>query len=163
MFKNHNAPLIQNGSSGYSEDFFEGLMENRLSKIFSIILASSLTFLVFSSACGIIWFEKFGSDLRRLFINKMLSSVCWSVVAMLILVQVPEIVFHFFLPFPEIFCRFYIVCKNATVIQAILFLDAIVIFRYISIFWLQNPLSFKDDFWCLFVNVWVFLLRYIRF
>jgi len=115
MFKNHNAPLIQNGSSGYSEDFFEGLMENRLSKIFSIILASSLTFLVFSSACGIIWFEKFGSDLRRLFINKMLSSVCWSVVAMLILVQVPEIVFHFFLPFPEIFCRFYIVCKNATV------------------------------------------------
>ena len=159
MSNNHSTLLTQNSSSEYREDFFQGLMENRLSKIISIIAATLLSLLVISLTCGIIWFEKYGSDLRRFFINKMVSSVCWSVVALLILVQVPEIVFHFYLPFPELYCLFYIVCRNATVMQVILFLDAIVIFKYISIFWLKNPLNFKDDLWCLFINAWVVLFR----
>ncbi len=160
MSKNNCTTFTNDGSSGYSEDLFQGLMENRLSKIISIILASLLALLVFSLACGIIWFEKFGSDQRRFFINKMVSSVCWSVIASLILVQIPDILFHIYLPFPELYCLFYVVCRNATAVQMVCFLDAIIIFRYISIFWLKNPLNFKDDFWCLFINTWVVLFRW---
>ena len=142
-------------------DLFHVLMENNPTKILS--LAFSLTGIIFGPMFlySIIWFEKFGSDQRRFFINKMVSSICWSVVALIIFVQVPEIVFHFYLPFPDLYCQFYIVCKNAIVVQAILFLDAIVIFKYISIFWLKNPLSLKDDFWCLFINIWVVLIRFV--
>jgi len=110
---------------------------------------------------GIIWFEKFGSDVRRFFINKMVSSICWSVIALLILVQILQIIFYLYLPFPELFCMFYILYMNAIQIQLILFSNAIIIFRYMSIFWLRNPMNLKDDFWCSFVNTWVVIYRLV--
>jgi hypothetical protein len=42
--------------------------------------------------------------------------------------------------------------------QFILYYDAIVIFRYLFIFRLKNPAAFKEDFWSLFVFVWVLVL-----
>ena len=113
-------------------------------------------------ACGIIGFEKFGSDVRRIFINKIVSSVCWSVISILVLVQAPDMVFYLYQPFPELYCLFNIVCRNVFVIQILLFFDAIIIFKYISIFWLKNPLNFKDDFWCVFTNVWVVIFRSVH-
>ena len=142
-----------------SNNFFQGLVEYRLSKIICIIFAALSTGIVFLFAGGIIWFEKCGSDLRRIFINKMVSSICWSVVSILILVQIPDIIFFVYLPFPDMYCSFYIVCRNAFAVQLFLFFDAIIIFKYMSIFWLKNPLNFKDDFWSLFVNSWVVLFR----
>jgi hypothetical protein len=141
------------------EDFFKELLQYCMSKIIFIILAFSITLTVILLTFGIIWFEQFGSDLKRFFINKMVSSICWSVIALLILVQILQIIFYLYLPFPELFCMLYIVYMNAIQIQLILFSNAIIIFRYMSIFWLRNPMSFKDDFWCFFVNTWVVFYR----
>jgi hypothetical protein len=41
----------------------------------------------------------------------------------------------------------------------LLFIDAIIVARYFQIFWMKNPLSFQDDFWCLFVNIWIVICR----
>jgi hypothetical protein len=49
--------------------------------------------------------------------------------------------------------------RGLVYMQAILFLDVIVIARYIFIIWMKNPLSFQDDFWYLFVNLWVVFFR----
>ncbi len=151
-----------NSSSTDNIFFFDGLVENRPSKIVGIVLSSVLTAFAFLSAAGVIWFERFGSDLKRIFINKVVSSVCWSILAYCVFIQMSEIVFYFGHPLPELFCFFYLALKNALVFQLVLFLDAIGIVRYIFIFWMKNPLSFHDDFWTYFINCWVVILR-LRF
>ena len=44
--------------------------------------------------------------------------------------------------------------KACSALQVLL-LSGINIIRYIFIFWLKNPVAFKDDFWNLFVNIWI--------
>ncbi len=151
--------MIKN--NGLTENLFQGLLEHSNSRIIFICFSSLITIFVILLNCGIIWYEKFGSNLRRIFINKMISSVCWCAVTFLILVQIPDIAFFVYLPFPEFYCLFYLLCRNAIALQMVLFLDAIVIFKYISIFWLINPLNFNDDFWSLFVNIWVAAFRLV--
>jgi hypothetical protein len=64
-----------------NEHFFDGLNINRPSKFigaFTALLLMALNTLAF---LGIIWFEKFGSDLKRIFINRIVTSVAWSAIA----------------------------------------------------------------------------------
>ena len=37
---------------------------------------------------GIIWFERFGSNLKRTFLNKMVSALCWTCFEWFFIVQV---------------------------------------------------------------------------
>ncbi len=37
----------------------------------------------------------------------------------------------------------------------------IMIVRYISVFHLKNPGAIKDDFWCLFLNLWTVAATFI--
>jgi hypothetical protein len=37
----------------------------------------------------------------------------------------------------------------------------IMLIRYIFIFWLKNPAGFRDDFWSLFLKVWVTIFSWI--
>jgi hypothetical protein len=144
-----------------SEDklFFDGLCENRPSKIIGIILASILPICACFPAAGIIWFERFGSDLKRIFINKIISSVFWNIIAYFVFSQLPDILFYLCLQFPKQFCFIYLTLRNAMIMQIFLLLDIIAIARYIFIFWLKNPLSFQDDFWSFYINCWVSILR----
>ena len=141
------------------DEYFEGLFENRPSKIVGIVLASLLTVTVFLAAYGIIWFERFGSDLKRIFINKMVSSVCWSILAWTVFIKIPDLVMYFYRPFPEMFCHLHLILKNVIIFQIILFLNSIIIMRYIMMFWLKNPINFKDDFWSIFINIWIVIVR----
>jgi hypothetical protein len=36
-----------------------------------------------------------------------------------------------------------------------LYFDLIILSRYVYIFHLKNPAAFDDDFWALFLNLWV--------
>ena len=102
--------LIPNNEDKF---FFDGLCENRPSKIIGIVLASILPVFACLPAVGIIWFERFGSDLKRIFINKLVSSVFWNILAYFIFVQVPDILFYLCLQFPEQFCFIYLIIRNA--------------------------------------------------
>jgi hypothetical protein len=148
-----------NSSATIGIDFFQGLFENRPSKIAGVTLASCLTVITVLATSGIIWFERFGSDLRRIFINRMVSSVCWSILAWFLFIQIPDLTMYFYRPFPEVFCFVHLILRNIIVSQILLFFDAIIVVRYVLIFWLKNPLSFHDDFWYRFVNIWVVIYR----
>jgi len=148
-----------NASEIIADDYFEGLFENRASKIIGVVFATILTLAVSLAAYGIIWFERFGSDLKRIFINKMVSSVCWSILAWFAIIQTPDLVMYFYRPFPETFCFVHLILRNVIVSHILLFFNIIIIVRCILIFWLKNPLSFHDDFWYMFVNLWVVVFR----
>ena len=139
--------------------FFHGLLENRTSKVLAILFSVLLSVLVSVSASGVIWYERFGSDLQRIFTNKMVSSVCWSILGFYGFTQLPELVFYLFPGFSDNVCFFYLILRNSIVIQITCFLDVIVIVRYAQIFWLKNPLGFKDDFLSLLSNIWIVVFR----
>lgn len=151
-----SANLISNSDDKL---FFDGLCENRPTKIIGIFLAGILPVLACLPALGIIWFERFGSDLKRMFINKIVSSIFWNILAYFFFIQLPDLMFYLCPQFPEQFCFIYLILRNAIIMQIVLFLDIIAIARYIFIFWMKNPLSFQDDFWSFYMNCWVTSLR----
>jgi hypothetical protein len=75
-----------------SDDFFDGFYENRAAKIAGVVFSAVSGVATVAAAAGIIWFERFGSDLRRIFINKMVSSVCWCILAWFTVIQIPDLV-----------------------------------------------------------------------
>jgi hypothetical protein len=88
----------------------------------------------------------------------MVSSICWCGIQMLVLAT-PDQVMYFYQPFPQWFCFIELLLRNAMAFAFLLFIDAIIVARYFQIFWMKNPLSFQDDFWCLFVNIWIVICR----
>ena len=52
-------------------------------------------------------------------------------------------------------CHSHFFLKLTITLQAALFLDAIIVLRYIFIFWMKNPAAFQEEFWSLFINIWV--------
>jgi hypothetical protein len=116
------------------DNFFEGLFENRLSKITAAICSFLFSLFTFTLILFIIWFEKYGSDLKRIFINRIVSSICWTALAGIVLVQIPEFLIFFNHPLPKNFCLLILLLKNALFLQVVLFLDGIIIAKYIFIF-----------------------------
>jgi hypothetical protein len=107
--------MDQNGTniSEVSEDeYFDGLFETRPSKIAVVVFASLLTVVTILATYGIIWFEHFGSDLKRIFINKMVSSVCWTIMVWSMTIKIPDLIMYFYRPFPEKFCYLHLIFKN---------------------------------------------------
>ncbi len=108
------------------------------------------------------FFLFYNLDLKRIFTNKMVSSICWLAIQILMLTT-PDQVMYFYRPFPQWVCFLQMVLRNAVVFALLLLIDAIVIARYFLIFWMKNQLSFQDDFWCLFVNTWIIISRFSFF
>ena len=55
-------------------------------------------------------------------------------------------------PFSIHFCFWHLLLKVVTKTIILLFLDAILITKYLLIFWLKNPCAVNDDFWSVFLN-----------
>ena len=108
---------------------------------------------------GILWFEHFGSDLKRILTNRLVSSICLCLLEMLVLLDIPGLVNYFYGPFPEWVCYMQIIYRHAATLRLMLIFNAIIISRYIFIFWLKNPLNFDDEFWCRFINASISFLR----
>jgi uncharacterized Tic20 family protein len=51
--------------------------------------------------------------------------------------------------------------KLSITAHGLLILDFVMIFRYIFIFWLKNPAMFNDEFWIVFINLWIFLFAWL--
>jgi hypothetical protein len=58
-------------------------------------------------------------------------------------------------PFHQKFCFWLIILRRALTTRLFLLLDAITVIRFIFIFCLQNPGVFNDNFWNLFINLWI--------
>ena len=139
-----------------ANDFFCELYKIRPSIIIGEIFVFLSTCILIPTLYSIIQYEKFGSDNKRTVLNKLAASICWCAILIEILVQIPEWIRYCFGPLSSFFCYLHLVIKNTLAIQLMLLFDAISILRYIFIFWLKNPYSFCDDFWTVFLNLWMF-------
>ena len=137
------------------QDYFEDLVANSSIKIILITFAILSSLISIPVIYGIIWFERFGSDMKRILINRLVSSVCWSFFGWMLLAQIPDMIRYFSRPFSESFCFIILTIKATIAMQVILFFDTINIARYAFVFWLKNPLNFRDDFWSTFLNLWI--------
>ena len=62
---------------------------------------------------------------------------------------------YIFGPTPLFLCNFNLFLKRTLTAQFMMFMDAIMISRFMFIFVLRNPSAFQDDFWSLFGNIWI--------
>ena len=73
------------------EDFFHVLAENGTSRNLTLAMSIVSQLVIPPGLLSIIIYEKYGSDKRRTFANKMTSSICWSGLAWGLLVHTPWI------------------------------------------------------------------------
>ena len=59
-------------------------------------------------------------------------------------------------PLPSSVCCFQNLIKCSFLVIIFLLTDAVVITRYVYIFWLKNPASFRDEFWLCFTTAWIY-------
>jgi hypothetical protein len=64
-------------------------------------------------------------------------------------------------PTYDFLCRTNFVFGVTTAIHTILLHNAAIIVKYIFIFQLKNPTVIQDDFWNLFINLWIFFASLI--
>ena len=86
------------------EDYFCVLSQNGISKTITVVISIISQLLIPPVLLSIILFEKFGSDKRRPFANKLTSSICWSGMSWGILVHIPWIIRVMVGPFPNVVC-----------------------------------------------------------
>ena len=131
--------------------------EKNTELVFSLILTTLVAIFGPPLLFAIIWFERFGGDKKRTLLNMFVNMNCWTCIASVILGQVPQIVIYTFGPLPHIFCNIFTVIRHSILCSILMYIDAIIVFRYVYIFKLKNPTAFRDDFWCLLVSVWIHL------
>ena len=126
---------------------------------FGIPLGLTLGFLNVLGSTGIIWHEKYGSDNKRIILNKFVASLNWVSIVWFLLVQPTDMLLYFYKPLPGWYCNIVYITRNSLIIISVIYTDLILIVKYIFIFWMVNPANFQDDFWSFFVNFWVVLFR----
>ena len=109
----------------------------------------------------VIWFEHFGSDVKRTIVNRLVSSVCWSTIGYFMFPQMVDIARYIVGPLPAGLCTFNLFIKNVLTLQILFFFDASIVMKYVSIFWLKNPIRLQDEFWDIFIYVWVILFSFL--
>ena len=147
---------INTSMDNHANEFFSEVYKIRPSIIIGVIITSVSICILIPVLYSIIWYEKFGSDKKRTVLNKLAGSVCWCTILVHVLVQIPELIRFCFGPFPTFICYLQLVFKNTLATQLMLIFDTISILKYIFIFWLKNPYNFCDDFWTVFLNLWMF-------
>ena len=151
-FSRHSNVLQE--STRYN-DYFSGLLDGNWWKTVSLTIAC---FGIIASPLilqSIIWFEKYGNDNKRTLLNMFVSLYCWAVTEFVIFVQIPETIRFLNGPLPSFVCHFHAYFRASIVNVMLLYKNASILTRYIFIFWLKNPAAFDDDFWCLFIFIWV--------
>ncbi len=148
---------ISNSTANFQVDYFEGLYENRPSKIAAVAFSIIAAIIILPLVYFIIWFEKYGSDQKRTFLNKMVSSLCWTCIEWFAIIQSIDTIRYFSGPLPESICLFQLHFRFAIFCQLMIIFDVIAVGRYVFIFHLKNPAAFHDDFWSRFINIWILI------
>jgi len=91
---------------------------------------------------------------NRTLINRLISSDFMSAIWHNLIVQPLIFARYVFGPQEELFCQVEYLIKNVIILKLILFLDFIIIIRYIFVFKFKNPTAIQEDFWVLFLTIW---------
>jgi len=140
---------------------FDGVMETKPSKVFSLTFSCLTIPINIGLLYGIVWFEKYGTDNKRTLINKLVASLCWNLIYLYTLCQPIEIVSYVIGKLPQSVCFANVVLKNASKTQSLLLFDSSVLVQYLLIFWIKNPAAVNDEFWSLFISMWIAGLAHV--
>jgi len=125
-------------------------------KILSIAgIAASIYMLV-----DIIRSRKSLPDSSKTLITMLVSSLQWSIVEYLGFVTTTDILRYFYGPLSHNICLLKTTVTPALVIQMLLFTTAILLTRFIFIALMKNPGAVDDQFWTIFLNIWIRLVSY---
>jgi len=138
-----------------ADDYFKLMMMKSPVRDISLTICITNVIIVPLILYSIIWYDKFGSDKRRTFINMLVSLLCWSSIEFCFVIQCTEIIRYIYGPLPKLFCFFKSVARGAYTTEALLYFDAMCLTKYIFIFWLKNPAAFQDKFWTIFLYIWI--------
>ena len=138
---------------------FDVIFEDRPLKFVGIVFSFVMIGIIFCLGSGIIWFEFYGSDLKRILTNRLVSSICWCTLESLFLIWLPDLLLYVYRPYPTWACTLHGIFKNAVLLRLMLLFDSIIIVRYIFIFWLKNHLNFDDQFWSTFITFSITFFR----
>ena len=104
-------------------DFFGLVYELGLMKIILCCMSFVFTLNLVPFIFSIVWFDSYGSDLKIIFINRVVSSLALCSIGQLILVQIPEIFCHTTGPLPQWFCFMHYILKNTVALLQIIYFD----------------------------------------
>jgi len=137
------------------KDFFSGVFEYRPSTMAGISVATIFGALASIMMIGILWYERFGSDSKRTILNKLVSVMYINCLIWALVVQVLEICRYISGPMFSPLCYFHSFLKNCLAIHLSLATVTNSFLRFLFLFILKNPEQFHDDFWILFINLWI--------
>ena len=76
-------------------DFFETAFQDGPVKTTSIAITVILMAILVPIGYGIIWYEKYGSDKKRILVNRLLTSLCWTGIVVDIMVTPLDMLRYF--------------------------------------------------------------------
>ena len=91
----------------------------------------------------------------RTLINQLLSVLIYNVIVLSVVIQCIQLSHYTVGSLHWLICSMDVLLKPITTMLDFLLLDAICLVRYIFIFHLKNPNAMQDDFWKLFIVIWV--------
>ena len=139
----------------HSEDeiHFTEMFENHPSKIAGLVFSAVGTIVGTFLQILVIKYEREKSN--RTLINQLISTMNLLSIPPNLAMQVLTS-FHYIFPIlPEFVCYLDVILRPSVVMMLILFIDAIAVIRYMFIFQTKNPTTVQDDFWNLFLSLWI--------
>ena len=136
-------------------DPYSELFADRPSKVFALIYSAFTTLLFTPLMYSIVRFER--NHHNRTLINQLMASTFWTAIIWNLTVQ-PLTSYRFmFGPVQsEYICRINSILRNALPMHGLILLGAIMVVKYAFLFHTKNPTAIQDDFWNLFLNIWIF-------
>ena len=105
----------------------------------------------------------FLNNLNLKFIFQLVSSLCWSHLFWISVLFFPRWIQYASGPhlFGVTYCSFQSMFGQMFLVQTLLILDAIVVFKFLFIFVLKKPTLILDDFWIVFLNIYFFGFSFV--
>ena len=150
-----------NNSTSQHEDYFQAAFDDIIWKTSAIVISVPTFLFIIFGLFGIIWYERYGSDVRRVLLNRLITSICWVGLEYFFIASIIDIVRYILGPLPTLLCFCQMILKNSIHLQAVLFSDAIIVVRYAFYFWLKNTSEFQDEFWCSLISMWVVCFSFL--
>ena len=102
-----------NNVSSQHDDYFHSAFENELCKWASILSSVPFFFLIASCLYGIIWYDRYGSDDRRILLNRLFTSISWAGLEYYSIAAFVDILRYIVGPLPKVICLCQLILKNS--------------------------------------------------
>lgn len=134
---------------------FYSLSEDFTTK--TIFIVFGLTFAATSClmSFGVIWYDHNGIDKYRTLIHRGATLIAWNGLIGVPIMETFDILQYILGAFPSQLCFLGLIFKNMIKTQILLCMDVLILFRYVLIFHLKNPLAVNDTFWTAFFCFWI--------